>query len=67
MAAKSYVVTGPLATPYTGDGSRIYLYQGSPVPDGLREGEVERFVDLGLFSEVETEDKPVAKKTAASK
>lgn len=68
MAAKSYVVTGPLATPYREDGTRVYLYQGSPVPDGLREGEVERLVDLGLFGEADAEEKPAAaKKPAASK
>lgn len=69
MAGKSYVVTGPLATPYREDGSRAYLYQGTDWPDGgLRDGETERFIDLGLVSEVDGgEDKPAAKKTAASK
>lgn len=49
--AKSLKVTGPLATPYREDGSRVYLYEGSEWPDGLREGETERFVDLGLIGE----------------
>lgn len=64
MAAKSYVVTGPLATPYREDGSRVYLYQGAEVPDGLREGEVDRMVDLGLFGEAAaSEETPAAKKS----
>lgn len=69
MAGKSYRVVGPLATPYREDGSRAYLYEGSEWPDGLREGETERFLDLGLLGEVEAlaEEKPAAKKTAASK
>ena len=57
MAGKAYVVTGPLATPYREDGTRVYLYEGAEVPDGLREGEVERLVDLGLLGEKQA-DKP---------
>lgn len=69
MAGKTYVVTGPLATPYREDGSRAYLYKGSEWPDGLRDGETERFIDLGLIDEAssEPEAKAPAKKTAASK
>lgn len=70
MAGKSYVVTGPLATPYREDGTRAYFYQGSEWPDGgLRDGETERFVDLGLIAEAdeETDSKAPAKKAAASK
>ena len=68
MAGKSYVVTGPLATPYREDGTRVYLYEGAEVPSGLREGELERLLDLGLFGEAEhADEKPAAKKAAASK
>jgi hypothetical protein len=56
MSSKTYQVTGPLATPYLEDGSRVYLYEGALLPDGLREGEVERLVDLGLAGEVEITD-----------
>lgn len=66
MAGKSYVVTSPLATPYREDGTRAYLYQGTEWPDGLRDGETERFLDLGFIAE-QSEDKPAAKKAAASK
>ncbi len=68
--AKSYVVTGALATPYAQDGSRPYLYEGTAWPDDLREGETERFLDLELISEVGAPaeaEKPAAKKAAASK
>lgn len=67
MAGKTYVVTGPLATPYREDGSRAYLYQGSEWPEGLRDGETERFVDLGLVSESTPEsagEKPAARKSS---
>lgn len=67
MAGKQYVVTGPLATPYREDGTRAYLYQGALLPDGLREGEVDRMVDLGLVGEAESDAKPAAKKASASK
>lgn len=63
MAAKSHVVTAPLATPYREDGTRAYLYQGAEWPDGLRDGETERFLDLGFIGE--SGDKPVAKKAAS--
>lgn len=56
MTDKSYVVTGPLATPYTEGGARVYLYQGTPWPTGLREGETERFSDLELIAEVKSEE-----------
>lgn len=67
MAGKSYVVSGPLATPYREDGTRVYLYEGAEWPDGLRDGETERFVDLGLIGESEqpkADDKPAAKKSS---
>lgn len=68
MAGKSHVVTAALATPYREDGSRAYLYAGSEWPDGLREGETDRFLDLGFIAEVsEPEVKPAAKKAASSK
>lgn len=70
MAGKSYVVTAPLATPYREDGTRVYLYAGSQWPDGLRDGETERFVDLGFVEERAgdtSESKAPAKKAASSK
>lgn len=68
--AKSYVVTGPLATPYTEEGTRAYFYEGVEWPaGGLREGETERFLELGLIaesgSESEEPKKAPAKKAAA--
>lgn len=65
MAGKSYVVTSPLATPYREDGTRAYLYQGAEWPDGLREGETERFADLGFIAEADSDSKPAAKKAAS--
>lgn len=80
--AKSYIVTAPLATPYREDGSRVYIYQGAPFV-GVREGEVERFLDLGFIAESDAvfaapepepdaveagvDEAPVAKVTAVKK
>lgn len=64
MAGKSYIVTAALATPYREDGSRAYLYEGAVWPDGLREGETERFVELGFLGENKGEqsaEKPARK------
>jgi len=55
MATKTYVVSGPLATPYLEDGTRVYLYQGAELPEGLRKGELKRLTDLGLVSEAKAE------------
>lgn len=76
MAGKTYVVTAPLATPYREDGSRAYLYQGTEWPaGGLRDGETDRFLDLGYIGESGSApvddsadgDTPAAKKTTAKK
>lgn len=66
MAGKSYVVTGPLATPYREDGTRVYLYEGSEMPDGLRSGELERMVELGLVGEAPAE-RPTPKSSQPAK
>lgn len=63
-AGKSYKVVGPLATPYRGDGSRAYLYEHAEWPDGLRDGETERFLDLGLIAESTADESDGAKPTA---
>lgn len=55
MAAKSHVVTGALAVAYREDGTTVYLYRGAEWPDGLRAGETERFVELGLVEETKPE------------
>lgn len=69
--AKTLKVTGPLATPYREDGSRVYLYEGTEWPSGLREGETERFRELKLIGDVEDDDavdqKSAAKKSVSSK
>jgi len=69
MASKSYVVTSALATPYREDGTRAYLYQGTEWPEGgLREGETDRFLDLGFIAETtadeQADDKPTARKSS---
>lgn len=43
-------VTAPLVIAKRADGSDVYLYQGTPLPDGLADGEEKRLVDAGLVS-----------------
>lgn len=64
--AKTYRVVGPLATPYREDGSRAYLYEGAEWPaDAFREGETDRFLELGLIAESKAaeQDEPAARKS----
>lgn len=44
------------------DGSDAYFYQGVELPDGLREGEVDRLIEAGLVAASEDE-KPARKST----
>lgn len=57
-------IAAPLVIAKREDGSDVYLYAGAFLPDGLAEGEADR---LAEFCEDEAEDKPHAKKAAASK
>lgn len=42
------IVTAALVIATAPDGSHVYLYQGAQVPEGLRDGEAERFENEGL-------------------
>jgi hypothetical protein len=44
------IVTGPLVVAKRQDGSDVYLYEGAEFPDGLKSGELARFVELGFVS-----------------
>lgn len=48
MAAtkKNKVVTAPLVIAKREDGSDIYVYAGSPLPDGLADGEEKRLEEF---------------------
>ena len=41
----SKIVKAPLVIAKREDGSDIYVYAGSPLPDGLAEGEEKRLAD----------------------
>lgn len=41
----SKIVTAPLVIAKLENGSDVYVYEGSPLPDGLKEGEAERLAD----------------------
>lgn len=44
----AYIVTGALVITKREDGSDLYLYQGSELPDFVEKDEAKRLVDLGL-------------------
>lgn len=41
----SRIVKAPLVIAKAPNGSDVYVYQGSPLPEGLAKGEVERLAD----------------------
>jgi hypothetical protein len=61
----AHIVTGPLVITKKEDGSDLYLYQGSEVPDFVSADEIKRLVDIGLVDKVtkaqaEASDAPIA-------
>jgi hypothetical protein len=50
MAA--HVVTSPLVIAKKEDGSDLYLYEGSELPDFVKADDVKRLVALGLVDKV---------------
>jgi hypothetical protein len=61
-----YVVTAPLVITKKADGSDLYLYLGSPVPED-NAGEVKRLEDEGFIEKVDgRSSKPAAKPSAES-
>lgn len=65
-----FLVKVPLVIAKRSDGSDAYLYEGVPVPDGLRDGELERLKEgefVGPVGGDEDDDKKPARKSAASK
>ena len=41
----SKIVTAPLVIAKREDGSDVYVYAGSPLPEGLQDGEADRLAD----------------------
>jgi len=73
-AKKQYEVIVALAIAKTPEGGDLYLYHGSPVPDGIDEKEVARLLEGEFIAEVSkpveepsTDDKAAADKAAADK
>jgi predicted transcriptional regulator len=61
----AHIVTGPLVITKKEDGSDLYLYQGSEVPDFVSADEIKRLVDIGLVDKVtkaqaDASDAPIA-------
>ena len=54
----SYVVTAPLVGVNGSDGKVMYLFEGSPVPVGVSDADIERLEAGGLIEKVAS-DEPV--------
>lgn len=49
----SHIVTAPLVISKKADGSDLYLYEGSELPDWASDDEIKRLVDLGMVEKVD--------------
>lgn len=49
----AHIVTVPLVVTQRTNGSYAYAYNGSPLPDDLADGEIERLVEGGFVTAVE--------------
>lgn len=61
----AHIVTGPLVITKKEDGSDLYLYENSVLPDFISNDEVKRLTELGLIdkvtaTEAKKSDAPVA-------
>lgn len=59
----SHIVTAPLVITKKEDGSDLYLYQDSQLPDFVSADEIKRLTDLGLIDKVDgrsAKSKPAA-------
>ncbi len=52
-----HIVTAPLVIAKRADGSDVYVYEGVQLPEGLKDGEVERLVTAGLVGSDESDEK----------
>ena len=57
-------VTAALVIAKRADGSDVYVYQGSPLPNGLADGEEKRLTDDGLVAAAEQDAPKPASKTS---
>lgn len=57
------LVTAPLVIAKREDGSDVYVYAGSPLPDNLAEGEEKRLADF-LGDEASGDEKKTARKSS---
>lgn len=49
----THIVTAPLAIAYKPDGSQLFLYQHSEVPENISDDEVKRLVTSGHVDKVD--------------
>lgn len=62
-----YVVTAPLVISKKQDGSDLYLYENTEVPDFVKADELERLSGLGLVAELSADASTDTKRRAAKK
>jgi hypothetical protein len=48
----AHIVTAPLVITKREDGSDLYLYEGSQLPDSVSTDEIKRLSDLGMVDKV---------------
>lgn len=64
--SKSYVVIAPLVISKKEDGSDLYLYENSQVPDFVSADEIKRLSDMGFIVEVSAAEAAASAPTAES-
>ena len=61
-ASSGKVVKAALVIVFDEAGRQVYAYRGAPLPDGLKDGEVERLDALGMLEDTPTAAAPAAVK-----
>lgn len=59
------IVTAPLVVAKRADGSDVYLYEGVQVPEGLKDGEVDRLKAAELIGDPAEDEKPATRRRSA--
>lgn len=62
----AHIVTAPLVITKREDGSDLYLYEGSQLPDSVSTDEIKRLSDLGMVDKVGAAEAKKSSPTAGS-
>ena len=66
-ASSGKVVKAALVIVFDEAGRQVYAYRGAPLPDGLKDGEVERLDALGMLEDTPTAAAPAAVKATPTR